>query len=415
MTTIRPRTGSLTLTLVAATALLVGACGSSSKKSAATGATTGSTAASSASAAAGSPIAIGVMTSLSGVNAPNTLQAATVGAAWEQWVNKTQDGIGGHPVKVVIGDDASAPANAQAAEKKLVDQDNVVAIVSVSNLETAFDDDAIAKGVPIVAGATNGVDWYTKVGMFQTPTDVLSGLSAQVAVAKQFGKATKFADLYCSEVAACAQADPPLKAASSKAGIGFTSLAVSSTAPSDTAQCVQLQQQKVDYAQLNFNSSAASKFVQDCQTQGYNPTWGSSAQAIGSDLLGIKNFTAFGPAYAFPSVANGPPAQQFRDAMAKYAKDNNWHDGSASFTWDDLEMLRKAMASVGASPTRASLTAALYTVKDENLNGLLANKVTYTQGKQNPFGGLPCYFVIGIKDGKTIAPSQLNAQCPAAG
>jgi branched-chain amino acid transport system substrate-binding protein len=410
MTTIRPRTASLTLTVAAAAALLVGACGSSGKKTT-TGATTAAT---SAAASTGSPIAIGVMTSLSGVNAPNTLQAATVGAAWEQWVNKTQGGINGHPVKIVVGDDASAPANAQAAEKKLVDQDNVVAIVSVSNLESAFDDDAIAKGVPIVAGATNGVDWYTKAGMFQTPTDVLSGLSAQVAVAKQFGKATKFADLYCSEVAACQQADPPLKAASSKAGIAFTSLAVSSTAPSYTAQCVQLQQQKVDYAQLNFNSSAASKFVQDCQTQGYNPTWGTSAQAIGPDLLGIKNFTAFGPAYAFPSMADGPSAQQFRDAMGKYAKDNNWHEGSGSFTWDGLEMLRKAMAGVGASPTRATVTTGLYTVKGENLNGLLANKVTYTQGKQNPFGGLPCYFVIGIKDGKTSAPSQLNAQCPAA-
>ena len=76
-------------------------------------------------------------------------------------------------------------------------------------------------------------------------------------------------------------------------------------------------------------------------------------------------------------------------------------------------MLHKALANVSASPTRADVLAALYTVKGEDLNGLLANKITFTKGKANAFGSQPCYFVIGIKDGKTVAPNGATPVCLA--
>ncbi|HSS10977.1 MAG TPA: ABC transporter substrate-binding protein [Acidimicrobiales bacterium] len=389
--------------------LVAAACGSSSKKGASAG---GSTTASSAGKATGSTINVGVIGSLTGPQASSSDQFGTVAPAWADYVNQQLGGINGHPVKVFVQDDGNDPAKAQAAEKTLVDSDNVVAIVVGSdNLVTAFDGDAIGKGVAVISGTANSTDWYSKAGMYPTVTDVLSGLSGQLLVAKQFAKATKFADLYCAEIAACQQADPPLKAAATKAGVGFTSLAVSSTAPSYTAQCVQLQQQKVDYAQLNFASAAAAKFMQDCQAQGYNPTWGSSAQAIGKDLLGVSNVTVYGPAYAFPSVASAAPAQTFVSAMTKYAKDSNWREGTASFTWSGLEVLRKALANAGATPTRQDVTSGLNSFNGEDLGGLLANKLTFSAGKTIPFGGHPCMFVIGIKNGKTIAPANLTPSC----
>jgi branched-chain amino acid transport system substrate-binding protein len=177
---------------------------------------------------------------------------------------------------------------------------------------------------------------------------------------------------------------------------------------------LQLQQQGVDYVQLNFTTAAAAKFVQDCQSQNYNPTYGSSEQAIGKDLLDIDGIKVFGPAYAFPSVADAPAVQQFRDAMGKFAKDQNWKEGTASFTWSGLETLRKALASAppASSPVTAKdVTTGLTTISAENLGGLLANKVTYTAGKTESFGSHPCYFVVGIDGGKTIAPANLDAKC----
>src|SRR5581483_10679674 len=405
-------------------ALVAGACSSSkSSSSSATTAATATSASAGATTAApttaagptGSPLNVGIIASLSGSQASSSNQAATVGPAWEAWIN-ANGGINGHPVKVYVEDDAGDPAKAQAAEQDLVGSKNVLAIIVGSDNEvSAFDADAISKGVALISGTANAQDWYTKPGgMFVTVTGVLPGLAAQMIVAKNFGHATKFADLYCSEIAACAQADPVLKGQATKEGVAFTSLAISSSAPSYTAQCIQLQQQKVDYAQLNFTTSAAAKFVQDCQAQGYNPTWGSSEQAAGAAFSSLKDFTMFGPAYSFPSAADAPPVQTFRTAMQKYAKDNNWREGAASFTWDGLQAFAKALANAGASPTRQDVFTGLYGFNGEDLGGELANKVTYPQGKATGFSFNTCYFVVGMKGGQVIAPAGLTPQCPSS-
>jgi branched-chain amino acid transport system substrate-binding protein len=177
----------------------------------------------------------------------------------------------------------------------------------------------------------------------------------------------------------------------------YTDLAVSSTAVSYTAQCLKLKQDKVDLIQLDFTASAAGKFVKDCQAQDYNPSWGTSEEAITKDFLKIANLSAVGPAYASPSTADSAPVKTFRDAMAKYAKGDNWQEGTGSFAWQGLELIRKALANAPANPTRQDVLAGLYSVESDNLGGLLADAVTYTKG--NGFGSQPCYFVM-VRQGR---------------
>jgi branched-chain amino acid transport system substrate-binding protein len=395
--------------LTAATTALA-ACGSSSKGSKTT---TSSSAPASASTSAaptspaptGSLIKIGVIGSNSGSQASSCDQGNTVGPAWADWVN-ANGGLNGHKVQVISVDDGGDPAKAQSAEKQLVDSDQVVAIVvACDNLISAYSADALGKGVALVSGVANQTDWYTKPGTFVTPTTVASGLVDQMMVAKQYAKAKKFANLYCQEVAACGQAVALQKPSAAKIGIGYTSLAVSSTATSYTAQCLQLQQQGVDYAQLNFTTSAAAKFVQDCQAQNYNPIWGTSEQAAGADLLKLTDFHAFGPAYAFPSTKDGAVFQTFRDAMGKYAKGDDWKEGSGSFAWAGFETLHKALASAGATVTRPDVLTALGTIKSDDLGGLLPNKVSLDPKKPAGYFSSPCSFVLEIKDGKLTSPS----------
>ncbi len=394
--------------MAAVTATLVTACGSSSKG----GSTNSSSSTSPSTSAAptspaptGSLIKIGVIGSNSGSQASSCDQGNTVGPAWADWVN-ANGGLNGHKVQVISVDDAGDPAKAQSAEKQLVDSDQVVAIVvACDNLLSAYSADALSKGVPLVSGVANDTTWYSKPGTFVTPTDVASGLVDQMIVAKQFGKAKKFGNLYCAEVAACAQAIGLQKPDAAKIGIGYTSLSVSSTATSYTAQCLQLQQQGVDYAQLNFTTSAAAKFVQDCQAQNYNPIWGTSEQAAGADLLKLTDFHAFGPAYAFPSTKDGAVFQTFRDAMGKYAKGSDWKEGSGSFAWAGFEALHKALANAGASVTRQDVLTALGTIQSDDLGGLLPNKVSFDPKKPAGYFSLPCSFVLEIKDGKLTSPA----------
>jgi branched-chain amino acid transport system substrate-binding protein len=398
-----------------AAGMILAACGSSTKST--TSATTASPGANGSTAAApnGSTIKVGLIASLSGPQASSSDQGATVAPAWERWIN-ANGGIAGHPVKTIFLDDKGDPATAQADGQQLINDGVVAVIASSDNLVSAYDGELVAKGIPVIGGTSDSTDWYTKVGLFPTMTGIFNGLAAQIAVAVKYAHATRFANLFCSEVAACAQANPVLQAAAKSAGIGFTELAVSSTAPNYTAQCIQLQQSKVDYAQLNFTTGAAVKFIQSCQAQGYNPTWGSSEQAIGSPFASVSNLTVFGPAFSFPSVGTAAPAATFRAAMQKYATSSNWREGTASFTWDGLQAFAKAVedanVSASATVTAANVLTGLYSFKNENLGGELANGLTYVQGKAFGFSPSPCYFVVGMKDGKTTAPADLTAQCP---
>lgn len=402
--------------LVAAAALVAGCSSSGNKTSTKTTDTSPAGNASTTAAAqlTGSPIKIGLISTLSGPQASSGDQGAVVAPAWAKWIN-AHGGISGHPVQIFSEDDGSDPAKAQAAEKKLVDTDNVVVlVVATDTLIGVYDGDAIAKGVAVVGGTSNGPDWFQKAGMFAPTTDVISGVIDQMVVADKVGKAKHFADLYCSEVAACASAITLQKGQASKFGMSFSAQPVSSTATSYTAQCLQLQQSGADYVQLNIAAAAGAKLIGDCQAQGYNPTWGTSEQAIGKELLAVKGATMYGPAYVFPSAASNPAVAEFTDAMTKYATSDNWKEGSASYTWVGLQLVAKALASAGTNPTRSDVVAGLNSIKDEDLGGLIPNKVTFTAGKPIPFGGSPCSFVVGVKDGKTIAPDGLTPLCPSA-
>ena len=385
---------------------VVAACSSSSAKTAT------SPPSSAAATPTGTPIKIGVIASTTGPQASSNSQGATVGPAWARYVNEQLGGINGHPVQVVVKDDGSDPVQAQAAEKGLVADPQLIALViGADSVLQAYVDDAVSSHVAVVSGTANTAPWYTKVGLFPTTTDTVSGITAQVDVGKQYGKGKVFAQIYCAEIAQCAQANPVMQAEAAKDGMKFVALSISASTPSFTAQCLKLQQEKVDYAQLNISSAIGAKLISDCQQQGYNPVWGVSEQAIGKDLLEVPNMTAYGPAFAFPSVADAAPAATFRTAMTKYAKGDDWHEGAASYTWQGLETIRKALSEPGASPTRPGVLNGLYALKSETLGGLLANGLTFNRTKPNGFGSQPCYFLVGIKNGKTIAPNGLTPVC----
>jgi branched-chain amino acid transport system substrate-binding protein len=362
-------------------------------------------------------VKVGVVSTLTGPQASSSIQAATVAPAWAAWVN-ANGGIAGHPVQVTVVDDKGDPAAAQSVYRQLAGAGVAAIIVASDNTVSAYDSSAISAGIPLIGGTSNMSDWYVKTGMFPTMTGVVPGVAAQVAVAAKFGQAKDFGQLYCAEVAACAQSNPILQAATKAAKLSYFPLSVSATAASYTAQCLQLKQDNVDYAQLNFTTAAAVRFIQNCQAQGFNPTWGSSEQAIGAPFSSLPNLTVYGPAYAFPSVADAAPVAAYRAVMQKYAQGSDWREGAASFTWQGLQAFAQAVkddkVAASAPVTTADVTAGLYDFKDETLGGLLANGLTYTKGKSVGINFNPCYFVVGMKNGQTTAPAGLTAQCPTS-
>jgi branched-chain amino acid transport system substrate-binding protein len=134
-----------------------------------TTATTSSTA--TGTAATGTPIKIGAVVSLTG-------SYAAIGAAektaLDMEVKRINDagGINGHPIDLIIKDDATDAAKAQAAVTQLIDQDKVVAVIGASGTgQTVAMRGAVDRaGVPDVsmAGGTAVVKPFDPL-VFATP------------------------------------------------------------------------------------------------------------------------------------------------------------------------------------------------------------------------------------------------------
>src|SRR5262249_4611597 len=105
----------------------------------------------------------------------------------------------------------------------------------------------------------------------------------------------------------------------------------------------------------------------------------------------ILNGPMNGAIDGFPWWSNDPQVKTFRNAFKKYAPGKKYQDSTATATWDAFELFRKAMANASANPTSQEVIDAMYKLKDEDLGGLLPQKLTYTQGQPAPF--INCFWL----------------------
>ena len=144
-------------------------------------------------AADGEPIRVGNVSSLTGGGLfPEASVAAK--AVFER-VN-AQGGIGGRPIKLIIEDDGGSPEGAATAGRKLVEQDNVVAMVgSASILECAINSAFYAEqGVYSIQGT--GVDPLCFLSSNISPVN--TGPFAGITVSLYYASETLALDSVCN-------------------------------------------------------------------------------------------------------------------------------------------------------------------------------------------------------------------------
>ena len=117
------------------------------------------------------PIKVGAILSLTG---PYAALGAAEKKALDLEVQRLNDagGVAGHTIEVVVEDDATDEAKAVAAAAKLIDQDQVVAILGATGTgqSMAIRGDIDRAGIPQIsmAGGTAITDTFDKL-VFQTP------------------------------------------------------------------------------------------------------------------------------------------------------------------------------------------------------------------------------------------------------
>ena len=369
-------------------------------------------------ASAKSTWVIGNIGTYSGINSGNFLGAGQTLQAWADWIN-AQGGVEGHKIKVISLDDAGVASTSVNDIKQLVQSDHVLAIVGMSSGDDADWASYIeSTGVPVIGGSTPLPDFASNPDYFPVGATANNSVPDLLLYAKNVLKQTIGGYLGCEEAPVCSALEPVY--ASAYSGIGGTlayNTLFSSSAPSYAAQCLAAQSAGVQDLEIIGPAPVIPKIVQNCQSQGYNPTLLLNDVVLTASLgYSIGTGDAVFGADAIPfNVTSTAATRAFHAALAKYEPsvlahaDFNQDDAD---TWASGQLFAAAAtaAKLGNKPTSKQLVAGLYKLKGVTLGGLTP-PLTFNKGKPN---SVSCIYIMSIYHGNIIEPQGLKPYCPAA-
>jgi branched-chain amino acid transport system substrate-binding protein len=419
------------LAVLATSTLALAACSSSGSSGTGSSATGSSAGSASAAAAApvpsngkpkptGTPIKLGVIYSTGAASGPVQASVPAAANAWASWVNDNMGGVNGHPVQVISIDDQDTGTNASAAGRQLVQQDKVDGIIAESQIATgALLSYLPTTPVPLIGGFSSSNNLIGMDNAEAWPNDwfaydqsTRAALVSILGLAKASGNNT-VAAAFCAEVASCAGAGAVLQQYAPKIGVDYTGFVkVAVGAPSYTAQCLQLISDHVDLIANEFFPDALSTFVQQCTQQGYTGKYllalmdPSQQSTLHGQFLGVLT--------TFPWWVDNPPVQDFRAVLSKYAPGANYAYNEATNVWTGLELFRATMDQYGPGPstnvTPADVTNAYHQVKNQTLDGLLPQPITYKASGPQP--EITCSWYVNYDPSAASASDMFSAIPP---
>jgi branched-chain amino acid transport system substrate-binding protein len=399
------RYGALLAVPVVAAAALAG-CSSGSSQSTGPAQDSGSA----VSATSQSVIPVGVIGSYSGPEASNVAPSRPTIEAWADSVN-TAGGINGHNVRLFVEDDQGNVQTSVQEVKQLVQEDHVVALVAEasSSGDAAWAGYVTKAGIPVVGGITQDTPFLTSPDFFAAAGNLIASFYGTAAVAAQDG--SRYGELYCAEITACAGVLPILNSVGKGIGVKIAySNSAAATAPDYTADCVGLKDAGVQSYGLALASSVLRRVHDQCVQQGLNAPV-IVTNAIDSSFLSDQSFNGtqvVEAVHPFWDVST-PAGKAMHAALAKYAPSVGSTtmpmNGQVSLAWGAGLLFEAAVKAAGSGPvTPASIKRGLYSLKGDTLGGF-APPLTFTPGKPNL---IDCYYTFTIKDGQFTAPDGLG-------
>jgi branched-chain amino acid transport system substrate-binding protein len=287
----------------------------------------------------------------------------------------------------------------------------VLAVIDSTPQDVAWESYVTQNHVAIICGSQtgNGFACASQPNYIPAGTTVLSVVWAQTFIPTLLHK-TKWGVIYCSELAACAQAVPLNKNYGSQVGVTVAyAQAASSSAPDYTAQCLGAKSAGVE---VLFGYAGGTKIASDCARQGYKPIWEQSSGTFRKDYRTDPNENgSIGNLGIFPWFLDVNKAtHQFHQAFAKYWPnfDQFTVPYDADSTWAALQLFKAAAAKLPANPTMSDTWTGLYALPPNFTLGGLIPPETLTQGKPTTS---PCFYIVRIQNQKYKAPYGLKTFC----
>jgi branched-chain amino acid transport system substrate-binding protein len=360
------------------------------------------------------PLVLGNVGWYSGAVGSSLVGGSRMIKVWAAWVN-SHGCINGQQVRVIVADEEGSTSRALQLVKGMVERDGVAAFVGNLHPMTvhAVQRYVEEKRVPLVGGDSLQQEWFKSPMLFPSATEFYNqnnGLARKLAKKGNL----KFGMLYCIEVPVCDQARDALFAqgGAQKAGIQPTyQQAVSLTEPQATLQnyCLQAKNQGVQALAVVTDAATYSRTADACGSIGFKPIWAATGLSLTSDLIKNPNISGgelIGSASIFPWMYEGPESADYRAAIKQFDP-GLASAGATALIWGSGKLLEKAAAKAsGTGPlTSARLLTGLYSIKGDNIGGLVA-PLTYTDG--SPAQKNACSFTVAVQSGKWAAPAGLT-------
>lgn len=400
--------------LVAAGCLVLSACGSDSDDDGNSGQAAGndiSTEEGEAPELTGDPIKIGYGASMSGPQATNGLGAQAVANAWQEYTN-SHGGVNGHPVEIEVVDTKNTVPGATSVAKGFLNDDSIDAIfltdlVAEGAMTEMFQDTPVAV---ISGGGSSDLLWSALPGVFQNVSGSDYTIKAYADQAKA-AEGSKFGWAACAEVAVCQENGG--KAMDYAESIGMEPVGtqlISASASNYTAECLSFIGDGADVIAFNIGFATGTRFATDCLTQGYSGIFSVINSGFDQEAFNkVPGFKSTGGTNGFPWWADAEPAQTYRDAMETYSPDGIATSGNSTAIWSSFEMFKKALENAKPDEvTRETVMDAMYTIKDETLDGLLPEPITFTEGEPSTPVGCSWLFTFdaGNDNPESIVPEE---------
>jgi branched-chain amino acid transport system substrate-binding protein len=360
-------------------------------------------------------VVIGSVSTLSGPVGGTLASGPRAVQAWVAAVN-AKGGVNGRRIKMLMADDGADPARHKALVQQFVEGSGVIAFV---HMEAPLSgQSAVAyleqKKIPVI-GTEGGNNWANQSPMYfpQNPSGdflatVFARATAQVALAVNRKKVA----VWVCEFANCnvaVKAEEFRKAGMTVVHEGRDSI----TQPDYTAECLQTRNAGAEVMFVMMTPDGMHRLTESCKSIGYRPMYGQVGMAMAPSFT--KNPELDGSVYGVPTApffdeAN-PAIVAFRTAMQQHAP-GVAIDGTAVTGWVSAKLFERALAtSQSASPGSADILKGLWSVKNDDLDGL-TSPLTFSEGAANNSKDYRvCWWPVTIKSGAWASANGGKREC----
>jgi branched-chain amino acid transport system substrate-binding protein len=395
--------------LLGCAVLFVAVCTAVAACSSSGGSSTSSTGASPSPKATSSgpkSITIGFVTDLTGSASSGFLTSKLGIDAYLNQINAA-GGVNGIKIKYILADTNSTPTGALTAVQKLVQQDNVFAIVENSSDFFGAEPYALQQGIPVVGSGIDGPYWGspkdTNIYDASGPTNEDYELAAQGQFMKSQG-VTKCASLgYASSPSSALSAEGFIKSCEA-AGLKGAYLNTQFPFGSTNIQPIALAMKAagVDGLYLPTVPSTSFALIVTLELMGVKLKASLLPTGYGGDILASKAAVQAGQGIDFEPI--GAPAEADTPGTIQRALDLSKVGVKTDPTFAEQEDFLTLSAFVaglkaaGSNPTRQSFMAAMNKITNFTADGLLTPPVNFRQ--YTPNNG--CIYVVKLTGSKFV-------------